>query len=180
MRTWVLLCGLTTGVIVCGFVRNGDKRDSLEQNTRFSAGQLATSFFEVKSNGVEDVEHVVAHAAATPRAVMFINFDWAIMEPQRTHFAEFVIEWERLHPDQVVWFHYVDATPVTHKRYKPLRDLPGWPQLEEASGVGSHIHGWGEVVWLKDGYALKVAGIEDYESAGKLVEQTEKLFFGQQ
>lgn len=147
--------------------------DRHEESPEMPVDELVASLSSASLETEDDVQRVVSNAAASPRAVMFVHLDWAIMEPQRTRFVEFVLDYQRLHPDDPLLFHYVDCTPVT-SGYRPLRSLPGWQELHEAAGT-SLIHGWGELVWMEHGRVLHVERILNFDSTSQLVEKTETL-----
>jgi hypothetical protein len=104
---------------------------------------------------------------------MFIHVDWAIMEPQRTRYRQFVSDYLQLYPGDDLAFYYVDCTSITDG-YAPLRRLTGWAELEDAAGT-SLIHGWGELVWLEQGRVLHVERIMNFKSMSKLLQKTEAL-----
>lgn len=167
-------------VLLCMLAIWGCNRDAPETEVRvdetvasLEVDELVASFDNVNLETEADVQHVVSNAAASPRAIMFVHLDWASMEPQRTRFAEFMLEYQRTYPDGQILFHYVDCTPVTNG-YAPLRSLPGWQKLHEAAGT-SLIHGWGELVWMEKGRVLHVERILDCGSAAELVEKTDRL-----
>lgn len=119
------------------------------------------------------VETVVANAASSTRAIVFVHVDWALMAMQQKLFAEFFLDYQRRFPDDPVQFHYVDCTPVDHS-YAPLKALAGWREIEESKGM-SLIHGWGELVWMKQGRVVHVEQIINFNSAEQLTKKTEAL-----
>jgi hypothetical protein len=138
-----------------------------------TADELAQTFAAVNAVTEADVQSVVSNAAASERAIMFIHVDWALMEPQRTKFADFAIGYQRVHPNDNVAFHYVDCTPID-SGYRPLRSLAGWSVLEDAVGT-SLVHGWGEFVWLERGRVLHVQRISESDSTAQLIKKTESM-----
>jgi hypothetical protein len=135
--------------------------------------ELARTLSAVQLRTEADVQGVVSHAAACERAILFVNVDWAIMEPQQTRFAQFAFDWHETHPNDDVQFHYVDCT-VTHN-YGPLRSLAGWAELEKQAG--GLIHGWGELVWMEKGRVLHVERILNFQSSVQLIDKTNALLF---
>lgn len=148
-------------------IRTGDKVEARDAEVRI--GELATALASVDCRTEEDVRLIVANAANSQRAVLFVHVDWAFMEPQRSHFAEFAAQYTRVHPEFGVLFHYADCTPA----YAPLAELDGWKEL--AAG-GPLIHGWGEVVWMAGGRVLHVEKIMNFESPLSLIQKTNDLF----
>jgi hypothetical protein len=126
-----------------------------------------------RRNSASDVQRIISTAAAADRAILFIHVDWALMEPQRTRFVEFINDYLRLHPQDDLGFYYVDCTSVTDG-YAPFRSLTGWRELEVAAGT-SLIHGWGELVWMEQGRVLHVERILNFESTSELIQKTEAL-----
>jgi len=137
------------------------------------AADWVETFRSAKLETEEDVQLVVSHAAASKRAIMFINIDWAILGNERKRFAEFMVAYHHKHQDDPVLFHYVDCTPVT-SGYYPLRSLSGWKELESTKGT-SLVHGWGEVVWMEHGHVLHVERILNFDTTQRLIEITESL-----
>jgi hypothetical protein len=135
--------------------------------------ELVVSLAHASLETEADVQAVVSDAARSPRAIMFVHVDWAIMEPQRTRFAAFMLEYYRTYPADPMLFHYVDCTSVTND-YAPLEALAGWQELENAAGT-SLIHGWGELVWMEHGRVLHVERILNFDTASELVEKTQSL-----
>src|SRR5690606_9152797 len=153
------------GLWLPGEIARHKREQQIElQLTSFSAASLDTP---------EQVEHVVANAASSERAVLFIHVDWAIMSPQHDRFAEFATDFQQAEPGNQVGFHFVDCTPVS-QGYAPLKALPGWMDLQREAG-GSLIHGWGEVVWMDEGRVLHVQKILDFPSSKELIAMTESL-----
>jgi hypothetical protein len=120
-----------------------------------------------------DVQRIISTAAAAERAIMFIHVEWALMEPQRSRYAQFVNDWLQLHPRDNLEFYYVDCTPVT-SGYAPLKRLTGWTELQDAAGT-SLIHGMGEVVWMERGRVLHVESIQNFDSISALLKKTQTL-----
>ncbi len=158
-------------VTICVLSPIGCERDS--RNADLAVKEMVASFESAKLETEADVERVVTNAATSERAIMFVNVDWAIMEPQRTRFAQFAINYHRNNPDDSVLFHYVDCTPVTNG-YAPLRSLAGWRELQEAAGTAL-IHGWGELVWMHNGRVLHVERILNFKTTEDLIEKTNSL-----
>jgi hypothetical protein len=94
------------------------------------------------------------------------------MEPHRSRYIDFVLNFRRKHPTEDVQFHYVDCTAA--HGYGPLRGIAGWRE-HEGEPRQSLIHGMGEIVWLENGRLLRVERVLRYESAQQLVELTEQL-----
>lgn len=137
-------------------------------------GELVTALASVDCRTEEDVRHIVANAVRSHRAVLFLHVDWAPMEPQRTRFADFAVQYEKAFPDSGLLFHYADCTPVT-QGYAPLVELDGWKELQDTAGT-SLVHGWGEVVWMAKGRVLHVERILNFESASSLIQKTNDVF----
>lgn len=144
----------------------------VEPPVEISVDEIVASFANASLESAEDVQCVVGNAAASEQAILFVNLDWAIMQPQRRQFAEFMIEYQRKHPINSLVFHYVDCTPLK-SGYAPLRNLPGWQELE--SNGQSLIHGWGELVWMKRGRVLHVERIINFDTASGLVRKTDQI-----
>lgn len=157
--------------MICALAPLGCERAS--QNVDLPVNEMVASFESAKLESKEDVQRVVTNAALSERAIMFVNVDWAIMEPQRTRFAQFAINYHQANPDDSVLFHYVDCTPVTNG-YAPLRSLTGWRELQKAAGTAL-IHGWGEIVWMHKGRVLHVERILNFETTKDLMEKTKSL-----
>ena len=157
--------------MICIVAPLGCERDS--RNVDLPVKEMVASFGSARLETKEDVQRVVTNAALSERAIVFVNVDWAIMEPQRTRFAQFVINYHRKHPDDSVLFHYVDCTPVTNG-YAPLKSLAGWRDLQKAAGTAL-IHGYGEIVWMHNGRVLHVEGILNFETTEDLIEKTRTL-----
>jgi hypothetical protein len=145
---------------------------------RSAIAELAASLVGARLETEADVQAVVANAARSRRAIMFVHVDWAIMEPQRTRFAQFVVEYQRMYPNDGVLFHYVDCTSVTDG-YAPLKALPGWQELENTEGT-SLIHGWGELVWLEQGRVLHVERTLNFDTTSDLLQKTRRLILAQE
>ena len=135
--------------------------------------EFSANIAPLRLNSPSDVQRIIASAATEERAVLFIHVDWALMEPQRTRFDEFVNDYLRLNPRDNVGFYYIDCTSITDG-YAPLKRLTGWPELEGAAAM-SLIHGWGELVWMEQGRVLHVERILNYESTSELIQKTETL-----
>ncbi len=103
-----------------------------------------------------------------------VHVDWAPMVEQRQRFAEFRFEFQVRYPKRNLAFRYIDCTPIAN-RYKPLRTLPGWKELEERNNGSSLVHGYGEIVWFKNGRVLHVENPLNFDSADALIEKTELL-----
>lgn len=163
---------LTIGMLaaLCVLCLGCDRR---LRKTEVTVEQLVASFADAKLRNATDVQYVIANASASPRAILFVNLDWAIMDPMRERFAEFSIEYRQIHPNEPLLFHFVDCTQVTNG-YGPLRSLPGWQELHDAAGT-SLIHGCGELVWIENGRVLHVEPILNYESTSDLIDKTESL-----
>jgi hypothetical protein len=168
MTTWRSELSALSFVLGLAMLIGCSKRDP-----ELTVDMLAGSLQDVNLETEADVQAAVSNAAGAPRAIIFVHVDWAIMEPQRTVFAEFMLEYQRKNPDHSILFHYVDCTPVT-SGYRPLTLLPGWLELQEAAGT-SLIHGWGEIVWMAHGQVLHVERILNFDSAAELIAKTESL-----
>lgn len=164
---------IPTRILIAAFVLMIVGCDRNEPESKTQVAGLVATFASASLETEADVANVVSNAAASQRAIMFVNLDWAIMEPQRTRFAQFVLNYRHKHPDDPVLFYYVDCTPVTNG-YAPLRSLSGWQELQDAAGT-SLIHGWGELVWMERGRVLHVERILNFDSTSKLIEKTESL-----
>jgi hypothetical protein len=165
-----------TGIIAFGIVIfSGCNQGEPERDEVMST--LVSSLEHANLETEADVQAVVSNATRSSRSVMFVHVDWAIMEPQRTRFAAFCLEYQRTHSGDPVLFHYVDCTSVTDG-YGPLRALPGWKGLESAAGT-SFIHGWGELIWMDRGRVLHVERILNFETSTELVEKTRSLMSAQ-
>ena len=137
------------------------------------SGADPLELLDVECKSVEQVQHVIDHAAGCERAVMFVNLRWSLLALQQDRFSKLSSEYTRLHPEANVQFHVLDATPID-RGYKPLRGLPGWRALEGPT-PRSLIHGMGEVVWMKDGEVLEVSRVFNYESVEALIARTNEL-----
>lgn len=119
--------------------------------THYASSKKSVSTLETfrfaDSRTESDVDDAMATVVASHRAIIFLHVDWAVIEPQRSRFIEFMREYQRTHVVDSIQFHYVDITP-SHS-YAPIRSIAGWKQLEDAAGQ-SLIHGWGELAWLQD------------------------------
>jgi hypothetical protein len=133
--------------------------------------RLAAKFAASSLKTATEVQSAVSAAAAAQRAIVFIHVDWAPMQVQRSQYAQFVVEYQRLHPHENLQFHYIDCTTVTDG-YKPLEDLPGWKELEDSKGIAL-LHAGGELVWLDHGRVLHVERIPEDDSTLHLVKRTE-------
>lgn len=131
---------------------------------RMSGARLATK---------DDVERVVANAVASERAIMFIHVDWAPMEYQRTLYAQIMLQYARLYPDESLGFHYVDCTSIGGD-YSPLTSIAGWWDVQRTAGA-SLIGGHGELVWLERGRLLHVEPTLDFASPEEIVRKTDYL-----
>lgn len=160
-------------IAICLAAASGCIRQEQDIDQELQVHELVDSFARAKLETEADVRQVVSNAAASERAVMFINVNWAIMEPQKTRFAEFALAYQRKHPLKPVHFHFVDCTPVT-SGYQPLESLPGWQELQEENGF-AFIHGNGEIVWMKQGRVLHIYPILNFESVSELIKKTESL-----
>jgi hypothetical protein len=162
IRTVMLLCLLSA--------YGGCAR--VEPTLELTADEIVASFVNARLESETDVQRVIDNAVASEQAILFVNLDWAIMQPQRKQFAEFMIEYQRRHPANSLMFHYVDCTQIT-SGYSPLRSLPGWQELE--TNGQSLIHGWGELVWMERGHVLHVEPILNFETVSDLVRKTEQI-----
>ena len=95
--------------MICVAAPIGCERES--QNSDLPLNEMVASFESARLETEEDVQRVVTNAALSERAIMFVNVDWAFMEPQRTRFAQFAIKYHQTNPDDSVLFHCVDCTP---------------------------------------------------------------------
>ena len=96
------------------------------------------------------------------------------MARQRSRFAAFKRDYEIKHPTSDLEFHYIDCTPVT-SGYEPLRKLDGWQTLEDKNNGSSLVHGYGELVWCKNGRVMHVERPLDFDSTFAMIDKTESL-----
>lgn len=137
------------------------------------ARELVQSFESVPSS-IGDIQRIVDHAAASERSVMFIDIGWSITSKVGLRqFADFVVDFEHAHPNNIVKFHVVDGTSVTNG-YAPFRSLPGWKELE--TNGQSLIHGNGEIVWMFRGKVVRVEPIGRFPKNSDLMLLTEQIF----
>lgn len=138
-----------------------------------SPSELVETFRANRLETEAEVERVVSHAGAAERAVMFIHVDWAPMEPQQTRFAELILAYRKAHSRDDLKFFYVDCSAIT-QGYASLRQLRGWKELEAARGT-SLVHGWGELIWLRQGQVLAGERILDVAPVSEALKKTEQL-----
>ncbi|MFO0942546.1 MAG: hypothetical protein U0930_17560 [Pirellulales bacterium] len=141
-----------------------------ETETAQEASELAYSRLKT----AEKVQRAVNEATSHSNAILLVHVDWAPMTHQRQRFAEFKRSYKKRHPNIKLIFEYIDCTPITDG-YEPLRSLPGWKELENQNNGSSLVHGYGELVWCKNGVVLHVERPLDFESADALVAKTEAL-----
>ncbi|WP_145453696.1 hypothetical protein [Gimesia panareensis] len=151
-----------------GCDRMGSKHHAVEPMLEFTFSQLETA---------EDVQHAVDEATSHSEAIFLVHVDWAPMNLQRQRFAEFQRDYKARYPKSGLAFRYIDCTPVT-QGYIPLRALPGWKQLEELKNGASLVHGYGELVWYKNGRVLHVENPLNFDSLDELIAKTESLGMG--
>jgi hypothetical protein len=167
LRSHLDLLPLVCAITLFGCIR------SEEPQGMMTVEDLVTSLNAARLETEAAVQAAVSNAANARAAIIFVHVDWAPMEHQRRRFAEFAVEYQRIHPDLPVHFHYVDCTPVSDG-YAPLRSLLGWQELEGAVG-SSLLHGWGELVWMSRGRVLHVERILNFDSVSALIHKTEAL-----
>ncbi|WP_339730869.1 hypothetical protein [uncultured Gimesia sp.] len=138
---------------------------AVELMQEFTFSQLKTA---------EDVQRAVAEATSHSETIFLVHVDWAFMVFQRKRFAEFERDYKTRYPKSDLAFRYIDCTPVT-QGYKPLRSLPGWKKLEELKNGASLVHGYGELVWCKNGRVLHVENSLKFDSTDELIAKTKSL-----
>ena len=126
---------------------------------------------------VEEVQRAVDQATSRPNAILLVHVDWAPMVYQRQRFAEFARSYKTKYPNSDLIFEYIDCTEITDG-YEPFRSLPGWKALEDKNNGSSLVHGYGELVWCKNGGVLHVERPLNFESAEALIAKTESLGMG--
>jgi hypothetical protein len=142
-----------------------------------SKTQVSNDSFDVvysRLNTAEDVQHAVDKATSHPSAIILVHVDWAPMVHQRKRFAEFKHDYMTRYPNSDLVFEYIDCTAISDG-YEPLRSLPGWKELERFNNESSLVHGYGELVWCKNGSVLDVERPLDFESTDALIVKTEAL-----
>ena len=156
--------------IVASIVLTGcDRMKSKTQATTQSA-DVVFSRLETP----EDVQRAVDRATSQRHAILLVHVDWAPMVEQRQKFAEFKRRYRSQYANSDLVFEYIDCTAIS-ARYEPLRTLPGWKELENQNNGSSLVHGYGELVWCKNGTVLHVENPMNFESADALVAKTEAL-----
>ena len=148
----------------------GCNQTSIQSQT----SQELIDFPYTKLETVADVQRAVDEATSKPYAILLVHVSWAPMVHQRRRFAEFKRDFGVKYPTSDLQFRYIDCTPVT-SGYEPLRKLDGWQELEEKNNGSSLVHGYGELVWCKNGRVLHVERPLDFSSTDGMIAKTESL-----
>lgn len=126
-----------------------------------------------KLETAEEVQRAVDEAVSNRNVIFLVHVGWAFMEQQRSRFAAFKRDFDLKHPGSDLEFRYIDCTPIT-SGYVPLRNLDGWSELEEDNRT-SLLHGYGELVWCKEGRVLHVQRALDFADCDTMIAKTEAL-----
>jgi len=146
-------------------------------NSKTQPAEESSDFTFSRLESAEDVQRAVDQATSRPNSILLVHVDWAPMVHQRQRFAEFKRRYETRYPNSDLGFAYIDCTAIT-EGYAPLRSLPGWKELEEQNNGSSLVHGYGELVWCKNGVVLHVESPLNFHSADALIAKTESLTMG--
>jgi hypothetical protein len=113
------------------------------------AVDLANELLDTQCLSKKDVERAILNARHAEQAIVFVHLGWSAQSAWATFpFAQFMLDYTRSHPNRRLLFHYIDCSSITDD-YSPLTEILGWPA--PANG-GSLINGYGEVVWLENGW----------------------------
>jgi hypothetical protein len=166
-------------VVLIGCTSNDDHSEFPADDAKI----IAIDLLEVHMANSSDVELAIQNARNADQSVMFVCVRWSMDSLMATFpFAQFMLDYYSSHPNSKLLFHYIDCTSISDG-YAPLKEIPGWRKLEEET-TGSLLHGYGEVVWLKDGRVLRVEPVppqSDLEFLGvELVYSTAQEDFDEQ
>ena len=102
-------------------------------------------------------------------SVSHLHMAWSTeSEIRQREFADFILAWQRAHPESPLTFHFINSSAITHD-YRPLHAIPGWE-------TGKHsVGGYGEILWMKEGRLVDFEKISSFASTEALVEKAESL-----
>jgi len=98
----------------------GCKNPSEEVRANAEVEKMVASFHSAKLESDEAIQRVVDNAVKSERAILFINVDWALMEPQKNRFADFAFTYHKDDSKEFVHFHFVDFTSSSNNYHQLL------------------------------------------------------------